>query len=552
MVAPSEGSTFNGFLALVVLLAIPLAAVIIAVVTGLYRLAVARHMRAGGASTGPATEAGAAIAGPELAIGVLDVDRATNVSLGTTGRAARRSLIRLAFIYVAAGCTYAGVAAVLSLVLSDIELSPLRLLVMWVRFAWAVPATLALVAFERWSSRLALIGAFVFAELALDIGLVVIGVSDNPPGLVLVTAMMWAGIQLIVLLILGVRSLRSVGLSALVLAFGLVLSVLAPFQLLGAIVLETENPAFMSGFGILAVLVGVFTLMVTVGAALWLGLRYRAKRMTELSLTLDSWWLVATLVQIVLEWSSAGWAAPLFLLAFVAYKFVAWFGLVAFGSARSTTAAPRLLLLRVFGHTRRSQRLLDRLGVRWRHAGPIHLIAGTDVAASCLEPDEVIQFLAGRLGRLFLASEAQLQARLKALDERPGTDGRYRVHEYFCRNDVWQAAVREVAARCEVVLMDLRGFTREHRGCRFELRMLLAEVPLERVRLLIDESVEEGALRQLIATEWNSLPTSAPNRAAPAPMLRILRTAKKGDARGLTRELFAIVDASPRQTPHAV
>jgi hypothetical protein len=38
-----------------------------------------------------------------------------------------------------------------------------------------------------------------------------------------------------------------------------------------------------------------------------------------------------------------------------------------------------LLLLRVFGFERRTQRLLEELGLRWRHLGPIRLIAGTDL-----------------------------------------------------------------------------------------------------------------------------------------------------------------------------
>jgi CubicO group peptidase (beta-lactamase class C family) len=50
-------------------------------------------------------------------------------------------------------------------------------------------------------------------------------------------------------------------------------------------------------------------------------------------------------------------------------------------------AAPRtLLLLRVFGFDKRTQRRLDDLGQRWRYLGPIRLIGGADLAYATLEP----------------------------------------------------------------------------------------------------------------------------------------------------------------------
>jgi hypothetical protein len=66
------------------------------------------------------------------------------------------------------------------------------------------------------------------------------------------------------------------------------------------------------------------------------------------------------------------------LTGFIAYKLLARWDL------RHRWEATRLdpactLLLRVFGFERRTQRLLEELGLRWRHLGPIRLIAGTDL-----------------------------------------------------------------------------------------------------------------------------------------------------------------------------
>jgi hypothetical protein len=75
--------------------------------------------------------------------------------------------------------------------------------------------------------------------------------------------------------------------------------------------------------------------------------------------------------------------------------------------------APQLLLLRVFGYGRRTERLLDEIGLRWRFVGPINLVAGTDVATSYLDPDELMRFLGGRLGDAYIGDTSTLAARLE-------------------------------------------------------------------------------------------------------------------------------------------
>ena len=118
-----------------------------------------------------------------------------------------------------------------------------------------------------------------------------------------------------------------------------------------------------------------------------------------------------------------------------------------------------LLLLRVFGYTARTERLFDRIGARWRLFGPVMMIAAPDVAARTVDPGDYLHWLTGRIDELFVSTRADLDARLAALDAAPDPDGRYRVNEFCCRDNTWQATVVELMQRADAVIMDVRGVT---------------------------------------------------------------------------------------------
>jgi hypothetical protein len=72
-----------------------------------------------------------------------------------------------------------------------------------------------------------------------------------------------------------------------------------------------------------------------------------------------------------------------------------------------------------------------------------------------------------------------------------------------------------------VVLMDLRGFGSQNRGCEFELGLLLREIPLTKVVLLVDRTTRIEDLRGLLQSLWNRLPVSSPNFTATDPVLHL-------------------------------
>jgi hypothetical protein len=145
-----------------------------------------------------------------------------------------------------------------------------------------------------------------------------------------------------------------------------------------------------------------------------------------------------------------------------------------------------------------------------------------DVARGRFGPDEFLDFLGGRLANAYISTGTDLDRRLAGLDLRPDPDGRYRVNEFFCRDDTWQQTVTRLMAQSDLVVMDLRAFTSKNWGCIFELGALLNEVPLHRIVLLIDQSTDELFLRQTLTDQWGAINSQSPNASGEDTRVRML------------------------------
>jgi hypothetical protein len=259
----------------------------------------------------------------------------------------------------------------------------------------------------------------------------------------------------------------------------------------------------------------------------WLFLRgvgrlYGWRFITDQSVIIDSlWFLFALTSAIDFTFFGLSWfLAPLG--AFVVYKIVAAAGF-ALAREGSTGADPKLLLLRVFSLGRRSARLFNAFGRRWRHAGSIRLIAGPDLATSTVEPHEFLDFLSGRLGRRFIAGPEMLDKRLAETEQRRDFDGRYRVDDFFCHDDTWQMVLKRLAQESDAVLMDLRGFLPGNLGCVFEINELLNVVPLDRVVFVIDDTTDMAFLHHVLAQGWKAVAADSPNRNLVRPRVLLFR-----------------------------
>ena len=100
----------------------------------------------------------------------------------------------------------------------------------------------------------------------------------------------------------------------------------------------------------------------------------------------------------------------------------------------------------------------------------------------------------------FVRSAEDLHRRLAALDKYPDPDGRYRINTFCCHEDTWQATVVELMDRADVVLMDVRGATTQHRGYEFELQQLAMRMNPEQVVLVIDETTDRHMIEQALVT----------------------------------------------------
>jgi hypothetical protein len=219
------------------------------------------------------------------------------------------------------------------------------------------------------------------------------------------------------------------------------------------------------------------------------------------------------------------WIAGVCVLAgFVAYKLVAKGYLRRSKRLVDSDGIHTLLLLRVFGYERRTQLLLEDLGQRWRYTGPIQLIGGTDLVNTTIEPHEFFEFLNGRLSRAFVKNQDDIEQRLSQHSITPDPDGLFRIDDFFCHDDTWQQTVSLLAPKADAVLMDLRGFGAENRGCIAEIEQLVASVPINRIVLLADSSSSIAVIEKTVQDAFRAIPEDSPNAGAGVHRLRILRS----------------------------
>ena len=229
----------------------------------------------------------------------------------------------------------------------------------------------------------------------------------------------------------------------------------------------------------------------------WLGRRYQVRKLSDQTLTIAASYVACSLLWAMALGVSARYGTFWAIVPLGACMLTLAIVPVEPAAPRAGSTPPRLLFLRVFALGRKRRRVFRRLESFWRQIGPIHLISGPDLALSTVEPNEVIDFLTRKLASRFIAGTARLSEVRWREGERPDADGRFRVDEYFCHADVWQAVFAELAVSADVVVMDARGFGAAHAGSSFEIEALLRHAPPSAVVLLIDRDTDCPLLEAL-------------------------------------------------------
>ncbi|MDQ3196091.1 MAG: hypothetical protein ACR2FI_02830 [Burkholderiales bacterium] len=425
---------------------------------------------------------------------------------------------RLVSVYSLAGGVAAAVIAAMFLASPGLESSAFRAFMIWYAYCWPIVPTLgALIALPQRKALLAF-AVYLLAGVAMVllwsfVSLFVLDRSDTTPfanaGYFLLFLAWEAWLPYLLILISGNRRLRSV--SPLVLAGLLVFSFSALIALQAFVAAFDHWGSALLYFGANTYHVLFMFAALPVGYLCWrllrwLAERYDRKSFSDVQLLVDMWWLMIIFWQCASLASKFGWRGLFGLLAFVVYRGVVQVGLKLWPIGFALPAKSRLLLLRVFGFQRRTEKLFDAIGARWRLEGSVKMIAGADLAMRTIDPGDVIAFAGGRIKHLFVQDEGDLKQRVERLDETSDPDGRFRVSEFFCHDNTWRPTLRALAKTSDFVLMDLRGFSPVNSGCMFELEQLSQHGLLARTLFVVDETTDVPLLESTLAQQKTGSP----------------------------------------------
>lgn len=259
----------------------------------------------------------------------------------------------------------------------------------------------------------------------------------------------------------------------------------------------------------------------------WFARNYRDRRASERMLGTDVlMFIFAFPLLLLMAMHSFLWVYGI-LVGLLVYKLIFRWRLKNRNRSVLPADSRTLLMLRVFGYGRRTQRLLEDIEDRWRFLGPIRLLGAADVVHSVIEPDDFYAFLNGKLGEEFIKDQEHLDRRIANTQPLQDPDGSYRVDDFYCHADTWRMAVSHLALEADSVFMDLRGFNSSNEGCVFEIEQLLAIVPAQRITLLIDKTSDQAFLEQTLRGAIRKIPQDSPNAVSDSNSIKVLRSSNR-------------------------
>jgi hypothetical protein len=545
----------NGPLLFTLLLGVVLSAPISAALIWRYRRAVLKSMLARTTTATPEAPATPPNQGSRTLPELVTTDGVTSTMAPPAAQlysAIRRGPWRVAAIYLVAGLGFATVMTALTLAADHLGFFLPQFLVLFWISAWPLVLTVNLIVNTSPGAKVATALVYFVGFACL---IILATVSSTAPVWSAPAAWLLYNLPATVLLLFFLnRRVRAVG--PLVLIF-LILALAGP-QIVVAIIggqdwsihllLRVVEPFGLGGTSVLvAMLLFGFAIAGPIGwlTLKWIRRRYERKKISDETITVDAIWLLFGFIHSLMAASEGTiWLLSGF-VAFLVYKFIAWFGFfLTSHRADPQRTNVRLLLLRVFSLGKRSEQLFGALAKHWRHVGSIQLIAGTDLATANLEPHEFLDFLSAKLARRFIDTPATLSLRIKEMDTAPDQDGRFRVNEFFSHDDTWKHVLDRLVSESDAVLMDLRGFGPQNAGCVYEIAELMNVVPLARVQFVIDQTTNEPYLLECMRGSWQSLKPSSPNQTNGSAGVRIFRFT--GSGTGTLRELLRSLCAAAR------
>lgn len=361
-------------------------------------------------------------------------------------------------------------------------------------YAWPVLPVLAVMGrWSRWRFVIAMLGWFGLAVLLLSWR-----ISDTFPLLRIVKWMaLDVGLPLLLVTVLCLGgAARAVGPWLAPLFVLLSASSQLGIDFLAALI-EANNAFIQSlvrkvGARGVMVLFALAPWLLAWWPARWLGRQlaraYRRQQVSELFYLFTAVWTIALISPTLMAMGSMGWGALLCMAPLLWIPMAA--AVLQRRGPRTSARPPTLLVLRVFQQDANVQDLFDRVIERWRITGNTVLIAGTDLLDRTIDAQHIFTFIDGRLGERFIQTPADVPRLLAEFEWRADVDGRHRVNECYCHDTTWQQALTALVQVSDVVLMDLRNFVAQNKGCLHELQVLATTPGLRRVVVLVNDRTE--------------------------------------------------------------
>ena len=430
----------------------------------------------------------------------------------------RRARLRLTVAYATGATLYAAVIAFLHLRGAMGTLPAVAWFADWWINLWPIAPTLAAVLALDRRAGLTLTGTYVAAGCVLMAcatlaGQVLRGSFSTAPitnVIWMLAGLVWIALPPFALLLLTgwrpIRAVMPVALAATLLFAGASLTFKEGF--VRALEIDAALSAVLS-LGQLTsqevVHYGLFMLAsLPVGWVAWRTLkrvasRFAAKRFSDVQLIVECWWVVVCVTEtLTVLWPTYGARAIAGgLAAYGAYRAGVSVVLRAW-PVDAVTDAPALLLLRVFGYQARTEALFDRLAGWWRFRGPVHLIAGVDLATRTADAADMLALVGRRLQDLYVCGLEAVPQRIAKLDRRVDPDGRFRINDVYCHDDTWRASLEALLDASDHVLMDLRSFTRQNAGCVFELEQIARRAGGGNVVLVCDRTTDLDLVDEVV------------------------------------------------------
>lgn len=132
-----------------------------------------------------------------------------------------------------------------------------------------------------------------------------------------------------------------------------------------------------------------------------------------------------------------------------------------------------------------------------------------------------------RITQQFVISRKDVLHRVEQLSAHPlNWNLNYRTLLLYCHDDTWRIAVAECMQAADAVMMDLRGFSEERQGCKYEVDFLFDAIPAERIVFLVDENCLD-LVQKTITEKWRELRTVSPNLENAEPRINLYLTQKE-------------------------